>query len=600
MPKTFKNFIVLLIAFASSKITAQEITIGYHNDLDTLRAWVDEIHPWPYSRCSKHEADSAFALAHSEIDSSTSILDFSKLIGRTLGVFSDSHTLINIDQFQSSIANNKGELKIALRYIEGKFFVSKDPNNIIDLGTQIIKINDNPIIEYFNSALSISPTEGNTYTSKVRVATILMLDFALYDIEDGAERIILETSKGEVIDYPIVKRSTNIEKVKSVVEWVWPIEGDSIVTIKVKSFNEGKDGTYYKEVKRGFRKLKRSNYNHLVVDLRGNLGGSATRMKYLLSFIIDEEFAFPEVYLYKQCRETKKNYNDVYQGFIKWVADKFGDNEQDLQVIKKSAHLEIGETDSIRLKPNNYKFKQVFDGNTCLLIDGLSASASVSFASYYKRFNRGDMIGENCMGAMTGTFGNPIHRTLNNSRIGVSIASVAFALDSNLNWHSTPISPFRFIQQSPEEISTEYDPYLSAIDDWYNYPNVSSSFDFLTIECKILFSELESVYSQNRKWAGEMRSEVFDLIVKCDYCIEDYNKKIKEVEKSVVSEDEILESVTELYRRKKRCIELRNAQIHLKLPFELRATFNELIAPNRPDVLHFGIHNRADCNVCIK
>ena len=78
MPKTFKNFIVVLIAFTSSKLTtltAQEITIGYHHDLDTLRAWVDEIHPWPYSRCSKHEADSAFAFAHSEIDKSTSIID---------------------------------------------------------------------------------------------------------------------------------------------------------------------------------------------------------------------------------------------------------------------------------------------------------------------------------------------------------------------------------------------------------------------------------------------------------------------------------------------------------------------------------------------
>ena len=600
MPSTFKNFIIVVLAFASSKLTAQEITKGYHNDLDTLRAWVDEIHPWPYSRCSKHEADSAFALAHSEIDTSTSMLDFLKLIGRTLGVFSDSHTLINIEKFQSSVANNKGELKIALRYIEGKFYVSKDPNDIIDLGTQIIKINGNPIIEYFNSALNITPTEGNTYTSKVRVATILMMDFALYDIEDDAEGIILETAKGEVIDYPVVKRSTNIEKVKSVVEWVWPIEGYSIVTIKVKSFNEGKDGRFYREVKRGFRKLKRTDYNYLVVDLRGNLGGSATRMEYLLSFIIDEEFAFPEVAIYKQCRETKENYNDVYKGFIKWLVDKFGDDEQYIQLIKRSALLEIGETDSMRFKPNNYEFKQVFGGNTCLLIDGLSASASVSFTSYYKRFNRGEVIGENCMGPMTGTFGNPIHRTLRNSRIGVSIASVAFALDSNLNWHSTPISPFRFIQQSPEEISTEYDPYLSAIDDWYNYPNVSSSFDFHTRECQILFSELESVYSLSRKWAGEMRSEVFDLIVKCDDCIEDYNKKIKEVEKSMVLEDEILERVTELYKRKKGCVELRNAQINLKLPLELRTTFNELIAPNRPAVLHFGIHNRADCNVCKK
>ena len=80
----------------------------------------------------------------------------------------------------------------------------------------------------------------------------------------------------------------------------------------------------------------------------------------------------------------------------------------------------------------------------------------------------------------------------------------------------------------------------------------------------------------------------------------EYSRKIKDVERSDASEDEILKMVLELQGLKKSCSELRNATIKLDLPLDLRATFDELIAPNRPAVLHFGIHNRADCNVCKK
>lgn len=599
MPSTIKSFCAFVLATFSLWSQAQKID-GYHNDIDTLRVWVDEIHPWPYSRCSKVEVDSAFSVAHASIDSTTEKFDFAKTIGEVLSVLKDSHTLLNIEQFQNHVAFNKGEFNLNLRYIDGKFYVLKDPENIIQLGSEVTEINDTPIVKYFNSALTIVPIEGNSYTSKVRLATILINDFALYEMEDGVKSISIETSKGEIIDYPIHESTPKKEKVKSVVDWVWPNEGDSIVKLKVKSFYDGKDGKYYRDLNKGFRKLKKSDYDHLVVDLRGNLGGSAGRMEYLFSYLTKEDYTAPEAIVIKQCKESKESFSKPYKGLLKWVVDKFGDDHPEMQIIKKAAILEIGGTDTVRFEPDNFGLKQVHEGQTCLLIDGLSASASVSFTSLYKKFNRGEILGESCMGPMTGTFGNSIGRTLQNSQIGVSIASFVFALDSNLSWHSTPISPNRFIQISPEEMKNEIDPFQSALIDWFKYPSVSSSYEFKTRESQILFSELETVYSLNRSWGDQVRYEVFNLVADYDSCIDSYNKKIKEVEKSNASEDEILLKVTELYKRKKTCVDMRNAKINLKLPPDLRMTFDQLIAPNRPAVLHFGIHNRADCNVCKK
>ena len=153
MPSTFKCIIAIAIVFATSEVFAQDKLIGYHADLDSVRGWIDEIHPQPYSRCTKEEVDSAFISAHDSINISTNNYNFSKILGSTLGVLSDSHTLLNIEQFQYYVASDKGVFNLGLRYIEGKFYAIYDPNDLVSLGSEIININGKPTIDYFNIAL---------------------------------------------------------------------------------------------------------------------------------------------------------------------------------------------------------------------------------------------------------------------------------------------------------------------------------------------------------------------------------------------------------------------------------------------------------------
>ena len=105
-------------------------------------------------------------------------------------------------------------------------------------------------------------------------------------------------------------------------------------------------------------------------------------------------------------------------------------------------------------------------------------------------------------------------------------------------------------------------------------------------------------YSAERSWGGEVRQDVFERIIDCDECVGVLEKQIDEIEKSSENEDTILEKIIYYNGLKRDCVEYRNSSILLKLPVELRGTFMKLVAPNRPAVLHFGIHNRADCKVC--
>jgi C-terminal processing protease CtpA/Prc len=63
-----------------------------------------------------------------------------------------------------------------------------------------------------------------------------------------------------------------------------------------------------------------------------------------------------------------------------------------------------------------------YAGPVVMVLDGLSASASVSFAAWFVRSGRGKTIGEPPMGGISGTFGNPVRLTLPSSKLQFNVA----------------------------------------------------------------------------------------------------------------------------------------------------------------------------------
>ena len=154
------------------------------------------------------------------------------------------------------------------------------------------------------------------------------------------------------------------------------------------------------------------------------------------------------------------------------------------------------------------------------------------------------------------------------------------------------------MELSEEDLTV--DPTDRAVEDWLKNPTVSTDNSFTQRESKRLFMDLETVLGSSLIWKGEIRAKVFGLIEKTDQKLEEYDKNIKTVQSSNLSEEQIMYEVVSLQGAKKSALKLRNASIKLALPQELRIVFEELTSETRPAVLHFGIHNRADCNVCKK
>ena len=156
--------------------TLTSVNAQTENDIDTLRSWVSELHPNPYARISEEELDSSFLVSRTKLADTSKTLnswELSKEFGMLLNLLEDSHTLLNIKDLGDKTADSLGVFKLRLKYFNGELYVFNDPLNIIDKGTEINSIAGIDILDVFASSLAISPIEGDSYTSKVRIAEML-------------------------------------------------------------------------------------------------------------------------------------------------------------------------------------------------------------------------------------------------------------------------------------------------------------------------------------------------------------------------------------------------------------------------------------------
>ena len=79
------------------------------------------------------------------------------------------------------------------------------------------------------------------------------------------------------------------------------------------------------------------------------------------------------------------------------------------------------------------------------------------------------------------------------------------------------------------------------------------------------------------------------------------DEKVKAAERDAgLSEDDVLLRLNAATQEKSDLRALRELDIKALLTPSQRIVYEEKIAPSKPAVLHFGIHNRMDCNVCEK
>ena len=97
----------------------------------------------------------------------------------------------------------------------------------------------------------------------------------------------------------------------------------------------------------------------------------------------------------------------------------------------------------------------------------------------------------------------------------------------------------------------------------------------------------------------DMQQEVLEVALRGDACLAHWRALQDSAEVSSMPEAELLNVLAMVREETTRCRTERQNNIHDILPDSLKARFSALDEPARPNVLHFGLHNRMDCKVCV-
>ena len=164
-----------------------------------------------------------------------------------------------------------------------------------------------------------------------------------------------------------------------------------------------RNGVRYKNyLKSFFREARKENCKEIVIDIRGNRGGSVHMAAYLASFIIDSCFTFfNSVELTEQKKITCDKFveKDAFYRFRRLITTSKGDKRY------YRLHRELRPRRAHRLSPGSeVEFK--------ILIDNKTFSAATMFAAVCKAKSDASFIGEKTAGKCIGSGLNPLKLTL--------------------------------------------------------------------------------------------------------------------------------------------------------------------------------------------
>lgn len=114
--------------------------------------------------------------------------------------------------------------------------------------------------------------------------------------------------------------------------------------------------------------------------------------------------------------------------------------------------------------------------------------------------------------------------------------------------------------------------------------------------------DLEFIERMNEELAlsSSQKTLIIDVYHKTMLELDSVQQIIRVIEKSELPEEQVRLQVLVLNQEKKDIKRFRDQEVEFLLDPSQLEKYKSDLKPDKPAVLHFGIHNRADCRVCTK
>lgn len=334
-------------------------------DFKALTEHIKKEVPHPYYGCPQESYDSVKRIVAGELKDSMSISDVYRIFYPLVQILNDAHFSIHLsDNYKDPDGTLYFPFKVIIN--NNQLFIDKNLSSNTDIksGEEVISINDVPaknIINKIRSGNIKTENEENFFERWNESVFSLRLN----SLFGSRTSFSIQTKDQKIVDLPGVTEAKLAEPTKN---------NDSIYVFKI--INDGTKNTGYIRIgsliwddehseqrnildsflKTSFKRIKENSIQHLIIDIRNNLGGSSVLARNILDNITDSSYT------------------------LAWGEDDF-----------KNGKI-IREYDSTLHHPAKSDYK--FVGQTILLTNVLTYSSAHMMAVGFKYYRLGKTVGQ--------------------------------------------------------------------------------------------------------------------------------------------------------------------------------------------------------------
>ncbi|MCG2613026.1 S41 family peptidase [Terrimonas sp. NA20] len=430
-------------------------------DYAIYRKTLEEAHPGLYWYTSKDSMDFFFDKGRALLNDSLSESAFRKILSYVTAKINCGHTAVRPSKsflkYQDTVRVGR-VFPISLKLWQDTAVVAANLNRrdtILKRGTIITSINGMPMDSIVDTLFSYLGTDGYNRTNKYQVLSNRGFFGSLYStifgypsyyrigFIDSAGRsgtvqvrpylpVADTTVRSQAFPRRQMPQPSRRERKQMRRNNVRLLKMDTTTHVAMMDLNSFGRGYGLKPFfRRSFKALRKNNITHLIIDVRGNGGGSVTNSTLLTKFIADHPFKVSDSLYAVKKRKTYSRYieSDFFNRlFMTLFATKRKDGRY---------HFRYYERHAFKPKKRNH-----FNGKTYILIGGNSFSATTLFAGAVKDQENVTLVGEETGG---GAYGNSAwlipDMTLPNTKVRFRLPLFRLVIDKNVPKDGRGVQP---------------------------------------------------------------------------------------------------------------------------------------------------------------
>lgn len=403
MTKALITFILLLVCGNTFSQVNLPNTLSNEDKIYGLsKFWQEVNYNFIYlNKVDKEKWNNDYKEYINKVQETQNDYEYYRLLRKFCATLKDGHTSIHLSKSLRKLIYNTafGDYYIRLTNIEGKAIVTgitENKKNEIPIGTEIIKVNGIPTIEYANKYVKPYIASSTNYVLENKMISRLLSSpkGTKYNLE-------LKKPNGQIFNLKVTHQELTDKKIyppykqEKLLEFKW--KENNIAYLALNGFSDPKIISIFLEKLPEIRKAEK-----LIIDLRSNNGGSSNVGWQILQYFTKDDI------LLKSTSRSRLHI-PAYKAWGRWTKPKDTINVSEKRKQKnKQALLSLNDNYYYSFPYNPYKIelskKERIIIPTAILIGNKTASAAEDFLISADNQKHMIKIGQ----ASNGSTGQPI------------------------------------------------------------------------------------------------------------------------------------------------------------------------------------------------